>query len=519
MLLGIDCYFFHCQSFLKQNLFKCFKKQKLLKYIYHQKQHMLLLSFGYLIFLAMVIITFFLVHNKYKIHVLFFTSIVFIASFSIGVAVFSLLFTIVNYFWGILLEKYSNKPALKNKLFWLTIIIDIGILALFKYFDTYLDEINSLFFDSGIYAESPYLKVMIPLGISYYTFQCLGYLIRIDRGSEKAEHDLATFGTYLLFFPKFLAGPVERSNHFFPQMKNIGKFDWEQINTGCRLFLWGLFKKIVIADTLCVSVSKVYENVYQFSGLQLFTILIVETIYIYCDFSGYSDMALGTAKLFGINLIDNFNRPFLSKNISEFWRRWHISLSSWCNDFIYNPFIVKFRRFGNATVSGGIFLTFFIVGIWHGANLTFVILGLLQAIAIVYEFYTKKKRLKFASGFSKSTVNTVSRVIVFFYMAFSMVFFFSNTVADAAHFISHIFQNIHLGSNQFNFISNEPQFFFALLCFLIIFIIEIYNEKGKNLLSVYLKQPIWLRWIGYLICIVLICLFYSGIQTFYYMRF
>lgn len=480
---------------------------------------MLLLSFGYLIFLVAVIFTYFLVGDKYKIHVLFFTSIVFIASFSIGVAAFSLVFTIVNYYWGILLEKCAIKTALKNKLFWAGVALDIGILALFKYFGVYLDTIKSVFFDSGIYSESPYLKVMIPLGISYYTFQSLGYLIRIDRRSEKAEYNFLKFGTYLLFFPKFLAGPVERSNHFFPQIKNLSKFDWEQINSGLRLFLWGLFKKVVIADALYVSVSKVYENVHQFSGLQLLTVLIVETIYIYCDFSGYTDMALGSAKLFGINLIDNFNRPFLSRNVSEFWRRWHISLSSWCNDFIYNPFIVKFRSFGNVAVSGGIFLTFFIVGIWHGVNLTFVILGLLQAIAIVYEFYTKRKRLKFASRFSKSTVNTVSRLVVFFYMAFSMVFFFSNSVSEAGYFISHIFQNIRFDSAQFNFISNQLQFFFALFCFLIIFIMEIFIEKGKNVLAEFLKQPLWLRWIGYLICIVLIYLFYSGFQTFYYMRF
>jgi D-alanyl-lipoteichoic acid acyltransferase DltB (MBOAT superfamily) len=480
---------------------------------------MLLLSFGYLIFLLVVVVTYFLVSDTYKIYVLFFTSLVFIASFSIGVAFFSLLFTIVNYFWGIMLEKYNNKPALKNKLFWFVILSDICILALFKYFNGYLNEINYLFFNSGIYSETPYLKIMIPLGISYYTFQCLSYLIRIDRGSEKAQRHFASFGTYLLFFPKFLAGPVERSNHFFPQIINPARVDMNQINEGLRLFLWGLFKKVVIADTLYLSVSTVYQDVYKFSGLQLFTVLIVETIYIYCDFSGYTDMALGSAKLLGINLMDNFNRPFLSKNVSEFWRRWHISLSSWCNDFIYNPFIIKFRRFGNVAVTTGIFLTFFIVGIWHGANLTFVILGLLQAIAIIYEFYTKRYRLKFASRYKKSTVNTVSRIIVFFYMAFSMVFFFSNTIFDAWYFISHIFRNIHLDIDQFSFITNQPQFFFALFCFLIIFIIEIFNEKGKKILPLFLKQPVWLRWISYLVCIVLIYLFHSGIQTFYYMRF
>lgn len=480
---------------------------------------MFLLSLGYLFFLLMVVLTYFLVADKYKIYVLFLTSVVFIASFSISVAIFSLFFTIINFFFGILLEKYSINAGLKNKLFWIVILTDVGILAFFKYFDFYSKQINSVFFDSGIYSQSFYLKLMIPLGISYYTFQCLGYLIRIDRGSEKAERNFASFGIYLLFFPKFLAGPVERSHLFFPQLKNLSKTNIQQLNTGLRLFLWGLFKKVVIADTLFESVSNVYQNVHEFSGLQLFTILIVGAVYIYCDFSGYTDIALGSAKLFGINLIDNFNRPFLARSISEFWRRWHISLSSWCNDFIYNPFIIKFRRFGNVAVTTGIFLTFFIVGIWHGPNMTFVILGLLQAVAIVYEFYTKRYRLKLASRFQKRTVNRISRLIVFFYMCFSMVFFFSNSVRDAGYFISHIFYNINFDYKQFNFIDNQRQFLFALFCFLVIFVIEIYNEKGKNILSIFLQQPIWLRWIGYLLCITLVYLFYSEFPPFYYMRF
>jgi alginate O-acetyltransferase complex protein AlgI len=480
---------------------------------------MLVLSLGYLIFLLLVIVTYFLVSDEYKIYVLFFSSLLFIAWLSIGVVFFSLLFTIVNYYWGIILEKYDNKLALKNKIFWFAILSDICILALFKYFDVYFKEINSLFFNSGIYAQSPYFKIMIPLGISYYTFQSLGYLIRIDRRSEKAEHNFAAFATYLLFFPKFLAGPVERSNHFFPQLNDPVKFDKNNVARGVRLFVWGLFKKIVIADNLQGAVSAVYGNVHQFTGTSLLIVLIVQTIYIYCDFSGYTNMALGVAKMFGINLINNFNRPFLAKNICEFWRRWHISLSSWCNDFIYNPFIVKFRRFGNNAVITGIFVTFFVVGIWHGAKWTFVILGLLQGMAIVYEFYTKRKRLKIASKFKKSTVNTVSRIIVFLFMSVSMVFFFSNSIDDAWYFLTHLFNGIQFNSNEIAFINNKPEFLFALFCFMLLFIVEIYNEKGKNLLTVYLKQPEWIQWLGYVALTVLIYAFYSGFSTFYYMRF
>ncbi len=472
----------------------------------------------FLLFVVSILLYYF-VANKYKSYILFASSIIFIASLSLSVALFSLLFVILNYFLGLMLEKFSKNNRVKDKLFWLTIILDVGILAFFKYFNSHLDGLNSLFFTSGIYSKVPYMTIMIPIGISYYTFQALGYLIRIDRGSEKAEHNFFVFATYLLFFPKFLSGPVERSNHFLPQLNQPLKFDKNNIESGLRLFLFGLFKKVVIADNLYGAVTHVYSDVHHFAGVSLLIVLIIQTIYIYCDFSGYTDMALGIAKLFGINLIDNFNRPFLARNISEFWRRWHISLSSWCNDFIYNPFIVKYRRFGNNAVIFGIFLTFFIVGIWHGANLTFVILGLLQGIAIVYEFYTKRKRLKIASRFPKSIVNTLSRIIVFLFVAFSMVFFFANSVGDAFYLISHLFSNIHFNVTEIDFINNKSQFLIALIFFVILFIVEIINEKGKNLLSIYLKQPIWIRSLGYLTLLFLSWLLYSGIYTFYYMRF
>lgn len=471
------------------------------------------------LFFAICVLLFYSVANKYKSLILFAASIIFIATLSLSVALFSLLFTILNYFLGLMLEKFSFNKGFKDKLFWLSILLDVGILSFFKYFNSLFEGFNSLFFTSGIYSKVPYMTIMIPVGISYYTFQAIGYLIRIDRGSEKAEHNFFVFASYLLFFPKFLSGPVERSNHFLPQLSSPLKFDKNNIESGLRLFLFGLFKKVVIADNLYGAVSDVYGEVHHFSGISLLIVFIVQTIYIYCDFSGYTDMALGTAKLFGINLIDNFNRPFLARNISEFWRRWHISLSSWCNDFIYNPFIIKFRRWGNHAVILGIFVTFFIVGIWHGANFTFVILGLLQGIAIVYEFYTKRKRLKIASRFPKNAVNAISRIIVFLFMAFSMVFFFSNSVGDALYLISHLFNNIHFNLDEIDFINNKPAFLIALICFLILFVIEILNEKGKNLLSIYLKQPILIRSFGYLFLLLLSWLFYSGIHTFYYMRF
>ena len=480
---------------------------------------MLVFSLLYFAFITIIFAVYYSVANKYKPYVLFIASIIFITSISLRVALFSVLFATLNYFLGLFLYQVRNKGKIKNNLFWLSIAIDIGFLSFFKYFNSFSGSIDSLFSLLKISWKIPYLNIILPIGISYYTFQALGYLIRIDRGSEKAETNFGTFALYLLFFPKFLSGPVERSNHFFPQMKNPGTMKWDPVYQGLRLFLWGLFKKIVIANNLFGPVSLVYGHVQNYSGVSFIIVFLVQTIYIYFDFSGYTDMALGTAKIFGINLIDNFNRPFLAKNISEFWRRWHISLSSWCNDFIYNPFIVKFRRFGNAAVVTGIFLTFFIVGIWHGANRTFVILGVLQGIAIVYEFYTKRNRLKIASKFPKSVVNTFSRIVVFLFMNFSMIFFYSNSVSDAWYLISHLFSNLQLNSNEFSFISHKPEFVFALICFVVILIMEMYIEKGKDLMSIYLKKPLWIQWIGYLTCIVLIYIFRSEIGSFYYMRF
>ncbi|RNI37500.1 MBOAT family protein [Hanamia caeni] len=476
--------------------------------------------FWCLVILITILLIYYSVSSGLKISVLFISSIIFISVLSLSVAIFALLFTLLNFYLGILLGKNHKSKRIKERLFWVCIILNICILAFFKYVNPFLEGFNSSLFSDGIYSNAPYNSIMIPMGISYYTFQSLGYLIRIDRGSEKAERSFSSFATYLLFFPKFLSGPVERSNLFLPQLKKPIGFHRSNIELGSRLFLWGLFKKVAIADNLYSAVSNVYRDIHSFNGTSLLIVLIVQSIYIYCDFSGYTDMALGIAKCFGLNLMDNFNRPFLARNVSEFWRRWHISLSSWCNDFIYNPFIVKYRRFGNKAVIFAIFLTFFIVGIWHGANFTFVILGLLQGVAIVYEFRTKRYRLKIASRFSKSTSNTLSRIIVFFFMAFSMVFFFSNSVSDAFYLITHLFQGIHFDRSEFSFIENKPKFSLAIFFFIVILIIQIFNEKGKNLQSKFLNLPIFTRWAGYIICIALIFLMYSGVvNVFYYMRF
>jgi D-alanyl-lipoteichoic acid acyltransferase DltB (MBOAT superfamily) len=473
----------------------------------------------YLCFLILVSGIYYSVKNEYKYLVLFASSIGLISYISWKIALYAILFATFNYFWGLLIEKYKKNDKVRLRLFWSAIILDIGFLSFFKYNDLLNDGIKGIAAMLSGNSQWTIISILLPLGISYYTFQALGYIIRINRGSEKAEHDYLKFVIYLVFFPKFFAGPVERSNRFFPQIHNLGDLKKESVSDGLRLFIWGAFKKFALASNLYLPVHQIYSDIHEYTGFQLIFVFFIQTVYIYMDFSGYTDMALGTAKIFGINLTDNFNRPFLARNISEFWRRWHISLSSWCTDFIYNPFIVKYRRYENFAVVTGVFLTFFTIGIWHGANWTFIILGLLQAIAIVYEFYTKRFRLKMASRFSKSYVNAFSRILVFVYMSLSMVFFFSPSIKDALYLISHLFNFTSTAEVSHSFVIQELPFFLALGCFILILIFEMYNEKGKNVLSIFLKQPLWIRMISYSVLVLAIYLSDSTFIPFEYMRF
>jgi len=476
----------------------------------------------YLGFLTIAAAIYYLVNSKFRHVVLFTGSLGFVTFISWKVALYAILFSTINYFWGLLIENNRGNAPLRRRIFWTAILLNIGFLSFFKYFILINEGFTELLALFSINSSWVLGGVIIPLGISYYTFQALGYLIRVNRGSEKPEPDYLKFVTFLIFFPKFFSGPVERSNHFFPQLKSLGDFKMDNVSDGLRLFLWGAFKKFAIASVLYEPVYQIYSDVYSYTGVSLIIVFFLQSIYIYMEFSGYTDMALGSAKIFGINLIDNFNRPFLAKNISEYWRRWHISLSSWCTDFIYNPFIVKYRKYDNLAVVSGVFLTFFVIGIWHAANWTFVVLGILQGVAIVYEFYTKKYRLKLASRYPKSLVNAFSRIIVFIFVCISMVFFFSHSISESWYILSHLFDFSLVSTTNSLTITSKLVFGLSLLFFILIFIAEMFNEKGRNLLSIFKNQPYWIQWIGYaglIAAIVFANYSHSEILPFEYMKF
>ena len=283
--------------------------------------------------------------------------------------------------------------------------------------------------------------------------------------------------------------------------------------------LWGMFKKVVIGNNLAGPVTMVYNDVEKYTGVPLLVVFFIQALHLYCDFSGYTDMALGSAKIFGINLIDNFNRPFFAKNVGEFWRRWHISLSSWCNDFIFSPFIVKYRKMGNKAAIIGIFLSFFVIGIWHGANWTFIFLGILQGIAISYEFYTKRTRLQIAGKLPPKVVVATSRMITFLFFCITLIFFNSKTIQDSWYFITHLFSEITFQLKGYDFIYEKEGFLVAFGLFIVLFILEYLQERGKDILGYFTRRPRYLRWLGYYAIIVLIYYYSGDGENFVYLQF
>jgi D-alanyl-lipoteichoic acid acyltransferase DltB (MBOAT superfamily) len=479
---------------------------------------MLLTSFSYFVLLFTAFIIFYAVPDKKKWIVLLLGSLIFVGWLSFNILIFTLIFAVLNYFFGIILENSKTK-IIRKRLYSVFIFINVGILAFYKYINFFIDNLNSILSLFPSESQMTHINIIIPIGISYYTFQSIGNLILIYRGTEKAESNIGIYTLLLIFFPKFLSGPVERSNHFFPQVRNLKSFNPQIVTSGFRLFLFGMFKKVVIANNMSEIVFNTYDNVHLYTGFPLITTLLIQAIYLYCDFSGYTDMALGSAKIFGIDLMPNFNRPFLAKNVTEFWKRWHMSLSLWCNDYIFKPLMIKYRAWGNNAAIFSVFVTFIIIGIWHGANWTFVILGLLQGIAITFEFLTKKQRFKIYKKLPKELVLWTGRGLTYVFFSLSLVFFYSNNVNDAIYFIAHLFSDFTIAFSGYSIVSDKETFTFALVLFVIIFLFEVFSEYGGNILKIINKLPKSIRWSGYYLMVALIYYFSNNQETFVYLQF
>jgi alginate O-acetyltransferase complex protein AlgI len=346
--------------------------------------------------------------------------------------------SLVDYIIGLKLMNLQNPKHRKAALF-ISLGVNIGSLGVFKYFNFFVGSMIDLLNTLNLNANIHLLKVVLPVGISFYTFQTLSYTIDVYKGKLKPTSDIFAFFAFVSFFPQLVAGPIERALNLLPQFYSNRKFDYTLASSGVKLILIGFYKKIVVADSIALLVNGVFSSPNEFTGIPMITAIIFFAFQIYCDFSGYSDIAIGTSRLLGFNLITNFNTPYFSKSLSEFWSRWHISLSTWFRDYVYIP--LGGNKVSSARLNFNIFVTFVVSGLWHGANWTFVVWGAIHGIFLILEKYIVKCKSKFVDS-TTSFPSILTIPSTFIIVCFAWVFFRSDSL-DAAFFIlNNMFSDI-----------------------------------------------------------------------------
>ena len=475
---------------------------------------MLFNSLEFLLFFPLVTILYFLLKHPYRWILLLVASCVFYMFFK-PVYILILGFTIViDYVAGIYIEKATDKKQRKRFLV-LSIITNVGVLAIFKYYNFFNDNITSLASFMGLSNSIPYLNILLPIGLSFHTFQAMSYTIEVYRGNQKAERHFGLYALYVMFYPQLVAGPIERPQNTLPQLHVEKKFDYGSAVIGLRLMLWGFFKKMVIADNLSIIVDNVYNNPSQQNGFTFLIATYFFTFQIYCDSSGYSDIALGSAKIMGFDLMKNFNIPYISKSIKEFWERWHISLSSWFRDYLYIP--LGGNRVKKSRWMLNLFIVFLVSGFWHGANWTFIVWGALHGTYLILEILFKPSTDKLIDTTSKFG-KFISVIITFHLAMFAWVFFRANSIESATFALKQIFTNLF---TSFSLIgtASAPLLICTLFITAALFYIVDFMKENKRMIEVF-QSSSYLRHAVYLFLIYSILLFGNTDKTqFIYFQF
>jgi alginate O-acetyltransferase complex protein AlgI len=472
---------------------------------------MLFNSIEFILFLPTVFILYWFVVNKsLKIQ----NSLILLSSYFFygwwDYRFLSLIFlsTIVDYFVGLnILKQDSDKK--QKLLLWCSVLFNISVLGVFKYYNFFVDSWVDLFSSVGYEIDSVWtLNIILPVGISFYTFQTMSYTIDVYKKKLEPTKDFISFASFVSFFPQLVAGPIERASNLLPQILKKREFKYEQAVQGLRLIIWGMFKKVVIADSLAPVVDNIFSNYQDFGGGMLWLGAIYFAFQIYCDFSGYSDIAIGTAKLFGFEIMSNFKFPYFSRNIGEFWRRWHISLSSWFRDYLYIP--LGGSQEGKWKSIRNIFIIFLVSGFWHGANWTFIVWGLFHSILFLPSFLLDTNRKYKSSIIGENSLLPSPKEFIqvgatFLLVTIGWVFFRSETIGDSFQFLSLMFSDFSL-ETLFDSI------FFYLLFFIIT---EYLIRKEERLKEKYFRYD----WIVFSLITILILEKFGGINSFIYFQF
>jgi len=483
---------------------------------------MLFNSIDFAIFLPIIFIVYWFVTNKnLKLQnlLILVSSYVFYGWWDWRFLSLILFSTIIDYSIGINLSKQENQTKRKI-LLWTSILINLGFLGFFKYYNFFLDNFISAFSLFGTEINSSSLNIILPVGISFYTFQTLSYTIDVYKRKLEPTKDFIAFSAFVSFFPQLVAGPIERATNLLPQFYSKRHFNYSKAVDGMRQILWGLFKKIVIADNCAQYANTIFNNSSEYSGSTLVLGAIFFTFQIYGDFSGYSDIAIGTSRLFGFNLKQNFAFPYFSRDIAEFWRRWHISLSTWFRDYLYIP--LGGSRGGTWNKIRNVFIIFLVSGFWHGANWTFIVWGALNALYFLPIFITNNNRNNLnivAQGkYLPNVKELLFMSLTFGLTVFAWIFFRAENITHAINYISEIFSNTLFTYPTYDSNGSKKTIFILLLIFISI---EWYGREQQFAIAKLGQnwyRPI--RWSFYALIIFAIGMFMPSIESpFIYFQF
>jgi alginate O-acetyltransferase complex protein AlgI len=483
---------------------------------------MLFNSFEYLIFFPVVCILFFAIPHRVRWFLLLIASCIFYMYF-IPKYIFILFFTIIiDYIAGLVIEGSHGK---KRKAFLiLSLVANIGVLCIFKYYNFFVLNIEHI---SNV--NIPLLKFLLPIGLSFHTFQAMSYTIEVYRGNYKAEKHFGIYALYVMFFPQLVAGPIERPQNMLYQFHEKEFFNYDNAVSGFRLIFWGMIKKVVIADRLAQFAGPVFDHPHDYPGITIAMASVFFSFQIFCDFSGYTDIAIGSARVMGFKLMANFNKPYHSRSVSEFWKRWHISLSTWFRDYLYIP--LGGNRASLPRVYFNIFFVFLISGLWHGANWTFIVWGALHGFYLLFGQATSHQRNKINVKLGIKKIhwlnNTINVFTVFILVTFAWIFFRASNLHSAFELIagmkhipaelSQVMKSQSLSSLKMPMGNKD-----ILLCLGLIFFLEIVHitQVKYDIMRLLDNRPAALRWTLYYAGILLI--FFLGVfgsHSFIYFQF
>ena len=467
---------------------------------------MLFNSLQFFIFFPVVVFLYFVIPDRFKYIWLLAASYYFYMNWNAVYVLLLLTSTVITYTGGLLIDaaeagkvKKNGKIDKKKTVLITGCVINLGILFVFKYAGYTMELLTLAGEKAHIGINIPVYDIILPVGISFYIFQALGYLIDVYRGDTPVERNFLRYALFVSFFPQLVAGPIERSGNLIRQLREVHRFDYERAREGILLMIWGYFLKIVLADRIAIVVDKIYGDPGTYGGVYLIVATVLFAVQIYCDFAGYSTIAMGAAKVMGIELMDNFNAPFLSRKVSQLWRSWHISLTSWFRDYVYIP--LGGSRKGRRRKYLNIFIVFLLSGIWHGANITYVIWGGLNGLYQVIGEILMPVRNRLVRLFSLNRESighrTMECIFTFGLFCFSLVFFRADGMTSALRILRSVF-TVHnpwilFDGSLYELGLDSKNFHLMLICIAILIFADVLKKKGICIRKVIAGQDYWCR--------------------------